>query len=111
MSSEPKKGLIQVGNSEFRWSVHRQPRWIADRGFLGLAILIELPSESRRKLILEFDFDKSWHRAMPQHQRFRVPNKRLVQCVENAIEVGYDPDSRGKDFVFEAGPVNPDLKS
>jgi hypothetical protein len=45
---------------------------------------------------------------MPEHVRFRVPNKRLIQSVENAIEAGYDPDSRGKDFVFEAGSVSPD---
>jgi len=108
VSSEPKKGAIEVGDAEFRWSVYRQPRWIRDRGFLGLAILIEPATESRRRLILEFEFDKSWHRAMPEHVRFRVPNKRLVQCVKSALKAGYDPDSRGKDFVFQAGSVNPD---
>jgi hypothetical protein len=107
VSSEPKNGVIRVGDAEFCWSVYRQPRWITDRGFLGLALLIEPTTESRRRLILEFDFDKSWHRAMPQHVRFRVPDKRLVQCIQSAIDAGYDPESRGKDFVFEAGSVNP----
>jgi len=44
---------------------------------------------------------------MPERQRFRVTDKRLVQRVESAMGAGYDPDSRGKPFLFEAGSVNP----
>jgi hypothetical protein len=107
VSSEPNNGVIRVGDAEFSWSVYRQPTWVSDQGLLGLAILVEPRTVSRRKLILEFNFDKSSHRAMPQHQRFRIPDKRLIQCVESAIEAGYDPGSRGKDYCFDAGATNP----
>ncbi len=109
--STVKKGVIRVSGTDFRWSVFRQPTWTRDRApgpvLLGLAILVEPPESSHRNLLLEFDIDRSRHGDMPQHQRFRLPDSRLITAIQGALQAGYDPDSRGKRFVYEAGALQP----
>ena len=96
---------------DFRWSVFRQPAWSTgphDAHVLrGLAILVEPPEQSRRELVLEFEIDRRRHGDMPQHQRFRIPDSRLIEAVESAMLSGYDPQSRGRRFVYEAGTLQP----
>ena len=107
-----KEGVVKVGDMDYRWSVFRQPCWTRGRThdtptLLGLAILVEPSEPSHRELLLEFDPHESRHRDMPMHQRFHIPVGRLVQAIESAMEAGWNPDSRGKRFVFEAGPLQP----
>jgi hypothetical protein len=106
-----KNGIVRVGEVDFRWSVFRQPTWTRGHNdvpiLLGMAILVEPPEQSRRVLVLEFEIDRNRHGDMPQHQRFRLPDGRLIEAIEGAIRAGYDPDSRGKCFVFEAGALQP----
>ena len=106
-----KKGIVTVDDADFRWSVFRQPTWTTGRTqgatLLGLAILVEPPEPSHRELLLEFDIDWSRHGSMHQHQRFRLPDGRLIAAIQNALQAGYDPDSRGKRFIYEAGALQP----
>ena len=106
-----KKGILKVGNVDYRWSVYRQPTWATrlhdSHSLLGLAILVEPLQPSRRKLILEFAIDRARHGDMPQHQRFSINDRRLAEAIQEAIEAGWDPDSRGKRFVHEAGTLQP----
>lgn len=107
-----KNGVIKVDGIQFHWSVLRQPSWTRARThdtptLLGLAILIELPDASHRELVLEFDAHESRHRNMKHHQRFHLPDSRLMLAIEKAIEAGWDPHSRGKRFVFQAGTLQP----
>jgi hypothetical protein len=106
-----KKGTLKVGNADYRWSVYRQPRWATrlhdSLCLLGLAILVEPLQPNRRQLILEFAIERGRHGDMPQHQRFRINDRRLAEAIQKAIEAGWDPDSRGKRFVYEAGTLQP----
>ena len=106
-----QNGVVRVGDAEYRWSVFRQPMWTRGQSdvpiLLGLAILVEPPGQNRRKLVLEFDADRNRHRDMPQHQRFRLSDGRLIQAIDDAMRAGYDADSRGKRFVFQAGALQP----
>jgi len=105
-----KRGIVKAGEIDFRWSVFRLPTWTRVQDvpkLLGLAILVEHPEPSRRDLLLEFDIDRTRHGDMPQHQRFHIHDGRLIEAIESAIESGYDPDSRGKRFVYEAGVLQP----
>lgn len=106
-----KKGIVKVGETEFLWSVFRQPTWTRDENqsfrLLGVAILIESLEPSRRELVLEFDIDRTRHGDMPHHQRFHIHDGRLAEAIEGAMSAGWDPESRGKRFVFEAGVLQP----
>jgi hypothetical protein len=103
-----KNGTIQIDGADFKWSVFRQPRWSNTGGhkLLGLAILVESPTKSHRELLLEFSIDRTLHGDMPQHQRFRINEKRLSECIRAAMAAGWDPTSRGKLFRFDAGNPN-----
>ncbi|HYG34308.1 MAG TPA: hypothetical protein VEC99_05965 [Clostridia bacterium] len=106
-----KEGTVKVGDVDYRWSVYRQPRWTTGRthGYtlLGLAILVEHPEPSHRELLLEFDIDRTRHGDMPQHQRFRIHDGRLIRAIQDAMEAGWDPESRGKRYVYQAGSLQP----
>ena len=107
-----KNGFVRVGGDDYSWSVHRLPTWTSGRSspgheLLGLAILVEPGQASRRQLILEFGIDPTRHGDMPHHQRFIMPDARLAEAIQRAIYAGWDPDSRGKPFVYEAGPLQP----
>jgi hypothetical protein len=102
-----KNGTVQIDDVEYRWSIYRQPRWTGTGGLLGLAILVKAVHSSGRELVLEFAIDPTRHGDMPQHQRFRISNRRLIECIQNARNAGWDPDTRGKFFFCNAGPLNP----
>jgi hypothetical protein len=99
-------GTVKVGKIEFEWSIHRQPRWTGDGDLLGWALLVKPTEQSRRELILEFAIERTRQGDMPQQQRFQISNRRLVECIENAIDAGWDPESRGKPIFFAAGAVS-----
>jgi len=105
------EGIIKVQGTDYRWSVHRQPTWATGQHeqykLRGLAILVEPLQVSRRQLILEFSIDASRHGDLPQHQRFRIHPGRLAQGIEDALNAGWDPESRGKPFIHEAGQLQP----
>lgn len=109
--AQKNNGSVKVGNADYRWSIFRQPRWTTGRihGYtlLGLAVLVEASEPSRRELLLEFEIERGRHGDMPQHQRFHLRDSRLIQAIEAAMEAGWDPESRGKRFVFEAGNLQP----
>ena len=98
-----KSGTVQVDGVEYRWSVYRQPSWSSERGPVGPAILIESVEPRRRGLLVELTADPTRHRCMISHQRFRISNPRLVEYIQSARRAGWDPESRGKRFVFDAG--------
>jgi hypothetical protein len=105
-----KANTILVDGIEFCWSVFREQCY-ANSGSgqgdcLGLAILVESKEPSRRSLLLQFDYVNG-HRNMPSHQRFKISDRRLVECIQNALSTGWDPESRGKQFVFNAGSAGP----
>ena len=106
-----KKGIVKVGDRDYRYSIFRQPTWTRDENqwhtLLGVAILVESLEPSRRELILQFDIDRTRHGDMPHHQRFHIHDGRLVEAIEGAIDAGWDPESRGKRFVYEAGALQP----
>jgi hypothetical protein len=106
-----KNGIVNVDDTDYRWSIFRQPNWTMGRihGYtlLGLAILVEPLEPSRRELLLEFDIDPDRHGDMPQHQRFRIHDGRLIEAIESAMRAGWNPNSRGKRFVYEAGALQP----
>ena len=102
-------GIIKVGGTDYRWSIFRQPTFTRDENqhhkLLGLAILVESLVPSRRELILQFDVHPTAHRDLRKHQRFLVTDGRLVEAIEGAMSAGWEPESRGKRFVYEAGAI------
>jgi hypothetical protein len=102
-----KTGIVNVQGLDFRWTAARKQGWASATGAYGHAVSVKKIEAPGRELILEFDVDRRFHRGMGKHLRLRIPDRRLVECLLDAIEAGWDPESRGKAFVFKAGPPNP----
>jgi len=103
-----KSGTVQINDVEYRWNIHRQPRWTGSGVLLGLAILVKAVKASGRELVLQFSLAPTRQGDMPPPQRWRVSNRRLIECIEKARNSGWDPETRGKFFFFDAGPMKPD---
>ena len=99
-----KNGIVQIEGVEYEWSIYRQPRWTGDGVLLGLAILVKAVDSRGRELVLEFSMDSTRQGDMPV-QKSRVSNRRLTECIQNAKAAGWDPETRGKYFFFNAGPL------
>ena len=67
----------------------------------GLALHVELANEPQRALIIEFPFQILNHRNSPHRQRPKVAEKDVMAAISSALAAGWDPESRGKPFVFE----------
>ena len=105
--ADMKSGTVQIDGVDYHWSVHRQPRWTGDHVLLGPAILVKPVKSSGRELVLEFGISPTRQGDMPPPQRCQVSNRRLIESIQNAMNSGWDPSSRGKSFFFDAGAVNP----
>jgi hypothetical protein len=98
--------LVTVGEVSFRFKVHREPQWCGADGWKGLALAIEAVDRPGRNLIVELPFERSSHRSTPQRQRPVISVAEVERYIREAIDAGWDPDSRGKPFVLEL-PVPP----
>ena len=96
-----KNGAIQIEGVKYEWKIYRQPKWTSE-GLKGMAILVTTTEPGTRELLLEFAMDRVGHHCMPSHQRFRLSDKKLIQFIKIALEAGWNPNERGKKFVFRA---------
>jgi hypothetical protein len=99
MRTEP--ALVEVGGATYAWSVHREPQWCTIDGWKGLALEVAAQDASGRQLIIELPFQAKSHRSTPHRQRPNVARSEIERYIREALEAGWDPDSRGKPFVFE----------
>jgi hypothetical protein len=101
-----KGGVIQVDGTKFLWSIaHKEGHANTgggQKGIVGLAILVRGKDVNRRHLLLQFE-PTDRYVGRPQRPYFRIPDRRLTECIQNAIAAAWDPESRGKEFVFQAG--------
>jgi hypothetical protein len=92
---------VVVRDSLFTWRVHREPQWCTSDGWKGLAVLVERVDGGQRVLIVEFPFEAQTRRSTPHRQRPFVSQKQLEDAITAALDAGWDPEKRGKPYVFE----------
>jgi hypothetical protein len=97
-----KDGLIEVADSKLRWELLSEPQWTSEDGYRGLRISVRTEEGRHRELILEHPFPRkttgNGALQIPQRPQFSV--KQIEADVRRAIADGWDPESRGKTFVF-----------
>ncbi len=95
-------GLISAGKSKLRWDLLSEPQWTSEDGYRGLHISVRTEDGHHRELILEYPVPKKTTGVglpqLPQRPQFSV--KQIEAAVQRAIAEGWDPESRGKTFVF-----------
>lgn len=103
MSLPEKKTKITVNEVDFLWSVRSWPSWCwNNEDFNGLSLLIESTDvRTRRCLIVDFPLERKATKTKPPLQRPRIPPAKIVNLIEEAQRLGWDPESRGKPFVMQ----------
>jgi hypothetical protein len=96
-------GSIAVDGYSLFWRLLSEPQHTSQEGYKGLCVSVRTEDGKHRELILEFPFpQKTTGNGLPQiPQRPRFSVKTVEAAVRNAILAGWEPESRGKTFLFK----------
>lgn len=102
------QGSLILPRLRVRWELLSEPQWTSEHGYRGVRIAVRNEDENRRELILEYPFPKKRTGVgLPQlPQRPQVNVKQIEVDVRRAMAEGWDPESRGKAFVFHVPKVS-----
>ncbi len=84
------------------WHLHREQQSTSD-GWKGIAIHVRVAEGVRRELSLEYPAvspQKSGF-AITEPARPSILKAKVEEHIRQAIAAGWDPDSRGKPYVYE----------
>jgi hypothetical protein len=97
-----RRGSIELEGIKLHWELLTEPQWTSEDGYRGLRFSVRSEDERHRELILEYPFpDKrtgNGLRQIPQRPQFTL--KQIEADVRHAMISGWDPESRGKAFIF-----------
>ena len=106
----PKRSIqseINIDGLSLEWNLHREQGWCGEDRWRGIAILVQVAGVARRELLLEYPVVRTekngWTRDDPQ--RPAISAKRVESHIRAAMEAGWDPDSRGKPFVYQVSEL------
>ena len=84
------------------WELLSEPQWSnSGDGYIGMRIGVRVANATTRELVIEYPFPTD-RRGFPKSvpQRPEVSQPMVERSVEQALAAGWDPQSRGKAFVF-----------
>jgi len=95
---------VTIDGVPLTWHLHREQQWGTEDKMKGLAIHVRVAGLVRRELFLEYpavrrrlsnySMDKLSARPM-------IVASRVVDHIREAMAAGWDPESRGKPFVYQ----------
>jgi hypothetical protein len=86
------------------WRLHREQHTNGLDDWHGLAIHVQNETRARRDLYLEYPLAPTLNKnGITRTDTMRVPihEKKVEAHIRQAIAAGWDPESRGRPFVFE----------
>jgi hypothetical protein len=95
----PDSSEITVGDHQLIWSIAREPSWCNADLWQGLAISVRLASGSTRELLIQYPMAENARGPDPR-LRPGFTTGELQQQVRRAIDEGWDPQSRGKTYIY-----------
>ena len=96
------KGAADIDGAALLWELASEPSWSnSGDGYKGMCIAVRVADAARRELIIEYPFPTGKDgRPLPVPQRPPLSQAMVESSIRDAIKAGWDPDSRGKAFVF-----------
>jgi hypothetical protein len=89
------------------WHLHREQQWCDADGWKGAAIRVSVAESARRELLLEYPAKQTqkigWTRVDPA--RPTIVAAKVEAHIRQAMAAGWDPDSRGKPFVYQVAEL------
>ena len=86
------------------WRLHREQNWTTDEKAVGLAIHVQVVGRVRRELYLEYPVVRK-HSAPALTARPPIAAAKVADHIREAIAAGWDPESRGKPFVYDVAEL------
>jgi len=106
----PKRSIqseIKIDGFSLAWNLHREQQWCDEDQWKGVAIHVRVTGVARRELFLEYPAVRTqkdgWSRVDPL--RPSIQKKRVESHIREAIKAGWDPNSRGKPFVYQVSEL------
>ncbi|HSM95206.1 MAG TPA: hypothetical protein VLT91_04120 [Rhizomicrobium sp.] len=98
---KPAPTPIRVDGHELLWTLLRDTQWSSRDDYQGITISVVQAGPARRELLLKYPFlgakpNGHWH--IPE--KLKVTPQIVEAGVREALEAGWDPDSRGKVFTW-----------
>jgi hypothetical protein len=93
---------VTVRGVALLWRLHREQQCCGEDGWKGVAIHVTVAQGARRELHLEYPAVKTQKIGYTRTDR-AVVNIRAVRVEEHivqAMDAGWDPESRGKPFIY-----------
>jgi hypothetical protein len=90
------------------WKLHREQNWTTDQKAVGLAIHVQVVGKVRRELYLEYPIVRkqtNGHATPALTTRPPIAAAKVAEHIREAIAAGWDPESRGKPFVYDVAEL------
>jgi hypothetical protein len=106
----PKRSIqseIEIDGLTLVWNLHREQEWCGEDRLKGAAIHVQVAGVARRELLLEYPTirtqkdDGSRVDVRPQ----KIVDRKVESHIREAMAAGWDPDSRGKPFVYQVAEL------
>jgi hypothetical protein len=98
------EGAFTLDGTLLNWALTSEPQWSnSGDGYKGLCVSVQVPDHSHRELIIEYPYPRDKRgKHLPVPQRPPISSTTIETSVRQALSAGWDPNSRGKAFVFLA---------
>jgi len=104
----PKRSIrsaVTIDGHSLIWNLHREQQMETDDGWKGISIHVRNAVGVRRELHMEYPIQitqkAAFMRTTPPSRPTIVTGKVLAH-IRLAMEAGWDPESRGQPFIYEA---------
>jgi hypothetical protein len=90
------------------WELHREQNWSADENPTGMAIHVQVVGPVRRELYLEYPAVRKQTNGLSspvQTLRLPISATKVADHIREAMTAGWNPESRGKPFVYEVAEL------
>lgn len=97
------EGSAVIDGVAVDWELVSEPQWSnSGDGYKGLCLSVCVADKARRELIIEYPYPTGADgRPLPVPQRPAITPRMVEASIQQALDAGWDPVSRGKPFVFQ----------
>jgi hypothetical protein len=107
----PKRTIqseLVIEGMPFIWRLHREQQWCTADGWKGISIQVSTAEGNSRELFLEYPprktYSDGWSHTDPR-VRPRISAAKVESHIRQAIQAGWDPNSRGKPFAYQVTEI------
>ena len=101
------QAAVTIDGLPLVWNLHREQQLFTDDGWRGVAIHVRVAVGTRRELHLEYPalLSKKAGYLSTELVRPTIVASKVAAHIREAMAAGWDPDSRGKPFVYQVSEL------